>query len=179
MKDKKQHSRRGFTLIETLVAIAILVTSIVGPLSIAAKGLAASLLARDQITAFYLAQEGVEYIRGMRDENILAGETWLVGLKPQCTGGQLCNIDSKEDLFIECDTECPVLKYDEASGFYGTLSGEDSRFRRTIAMTEISSSEALIVVTIAWTSGLFPRSFSIREIITDWGSSVNQPISGS
>lgn len=181
-KTTRQEARgksRGFTLIETLVAIAVLVTSIVGPLSIAAKGLAASLLARDQVTAFYLAQEGIEYIRGMRDENILSGDSWLTGLKPACTGGQLCNVDSKNDLFIECDTECPLLNYDENTGFYGTPSGSPSRFRRTIAITELSATEAVVVATISWTSGLFPRTFSIREVITDWGTNISGPVTGS
>lgn len=162
--------KSGFTLVETLVAIAVLVTSIVGPLSIAAKGLAASLLARDQVTAFYLAQEGVEYVRGVRDENVLRGAGWLVGLKPQCTGGELCNVDSRNDALVECDLQCPVLTYDPQTGFYGGGTGSASRFRRTIAISEISPTEALVVATISWTSGLFPRTFSIREVITDWGS---------
>ena len=58
-----RNSNAGFTLIESLVAISILLLSISAPLTIASKGLASSFFARDQITAFYLAQDAVEYIR--------------------------------------------------------------------------------------------------------------------
>ena len=55
----KQKIARGFTLIETLIAVLILTTAIAGPLTIASKGLTATLVAKDQISAFYLAQDAV------------------------------------------------------------------------------------------------------------------------
>ena len=57
----------GFTLIESLVAITILVTAILGPMTIAATGISSAIYARDQETAFFLAQEGLEYVRNVRD----------------------------------------------------------------------------------------------------------------
>ena len=58
---------RGFTLLETFVAITILMFAVVGPLTIVSKALNASYDSRDQITAFYLAQDAIEYIRNVRD----------------------------------------------------------------------------------------------------------------
>ena len=57
----------GFTLIETLVAISILLIAVVGPLTISASSLQSSLNVRNQITASYLAEEAIEYIRNIRD----------------------------------------------------------------------------------------------------------------
>ncbi|MEK7184741.1 MAG: prepilin-type N-terminal cleavage/methylation domain-containing protein [Patescibacteria group bacterium] len=59
----KKMQNGGFTIIETLVAITILMISIAGPLTIAQKGLTASIYARDQITASYLSQELMEKIK--------------------------------------------------------------------------------------------------------------------
>lgn len=75
--------KKAFTLIETLVAISILTIALTGPLAVIAQALKSSYFARDQITAYYLAQEAVEYIRNLRDINGLKGidastaEEWL------------------------------------------------------------------------------------------------------
>jgi len=61
----------GFTLIETMVAVSLLSIAIVAPMQLAAQSLAGAYYARDQITAFYLAQEGIEAVRAVRDNNIL------------------------------------------------------------------------------------------------------------
>lgn len=72
---KHIQQKTGFTLIETLVAISILLIALTGPLTIAAKGLNTAYYARDQITAFYLAQEGIEYLRNIRDGEALFAES--------------------------------------------------------------------------------------------------------
>src|ERR1035437_4324893 len=62
-------SDEGFTLIETLVAISILMIAISGPLVVANKSLTAALYAKDQTTASYLAQEILESIRNEKDNS--------------------------------------------------------------------------------------------------------------
>ena len=68
----KKCTTQGFTLVETLIAITILTFAIAGPLSSASHALVATEVARDQLTASYLAQEGIEYVRAMRDDEYLA-----------------------------------------------------------------------------------------------------------
>ena len=61
---KVNHSKKaGFTIIETLVAIAILMIAISGPLVVATKSLTAATRAKNQSVASFLAQEGMELIR--------------------------------------------------------------------------------------------------------------------
>src|SRR3954462_3848275 len=62
---------RGFTLLETMVAVSLLAVAIVAPMSLTAQSLASAYYARDEVTAFYLAQEGLEVVRNIRDNNIL------------------------------------------------------------------------------------------------------------
>jgi type II secretory pathway pseudopilin PulG len=64
-------SGAGFTLVETLVAITVLLVAIVGPMTIAAQGLQASFFAREETTAVYLAQEGIEAVERARDNGAL------------------------------------------------------------------------------------------------------------
>lgn len=72
MRHLTNHQRRGFTLIETMIAITILTLAMAGPLYTASRSIVAAQTARDQLTASYLAQEGIEYARMMRDNQYLA-----------------------------------------------------------------------------------------------------------
>src|SRR3990167_9485995 len=79
VKSQKSKVKRGFSLIETLVAVLLLATAITGPLTIASKSFLVATVAKDQVTAFYLAQDAVEYVRFARDSNKLSGSDWLSG----------------------------------------------------------------------------------------------------
>ncbi len=128
------NTKKAFTLIETLVAISILTIALTGPLAVIAQALKSSYFARDQITAYYLAQEAVEYIRNQRDINGLKGidastaEDWLsnIAVDPTDPGQSLVNPYSaggesdaiKANLtrtstgytLTRCPTVCPPLK---------------------------------------------------------------------
>jgi type II secretory pathway pseudopilin PulG len=85
----KREGKRGFTIVETLVAISILIIALTGPLAIIASSLKSSYFSRDEITAAYLAQEPIEYIRNLRDQNALRSpdsSTWLRGISASDDG---------------------------------------------------------------------------------------------
>jgi type II secretory pathway pseudopilin PulG len=90
--NKKMNSKKGLTMVETLVAISILTIAVIGPLGIIAQALHTSYYTRDQMTAHYLAQEAIEYVRNLRDMQSIAitgkfvndpvsvPESWLDGV---------------------------------------------------------------------------------------------------
>lgn len=188
---------RGFTLIEMLVAVLLLTTALAGPLTIASKGLTASIVAKDQITAFFLAQDAVEYVRAKRDSNKLAGNSWLAGLE-NCTsaGGTIaCILDSLEQSPVTpstCGTllSCTVMRYDTTNNrfCYGSGTCSSSSFpvsiqlRRAIIITTPvggNANEAAITVNVSWCDlGLViancqvgvtgVHTVSVRENILDW-----------
>ncbi len=180
----------GFSIIETIVAIAILSVAMVTPLSLAQRGLSASVYARDQITAFYLGQEAVEYVRNIRDNNNLSGNSggpnWLSGLGA-CFEPGICGMDvtGTNGTVIDCSAsssrDC-LLTYNSATGIYGSerdsngtpVSGSvDSLFKRKfqIKIVPIGSddnAEALITVTVSWVSGVLSKTVVIKERILNW-----------
>ncbi len=185
-------SSSGFTLIETFVAITILVTAIAGPLTIASKGLQSAILAKDQLTASFLAQEGIEYIREVRDNNCLQiGCTdpstgvpvegkWLTGLE-SCTddnGNITCQVDASSNSstpITQCSSSgCDPLYYDDTlngatSGFYSyNTSGTRTSFVRSIQIIPINAHEATITSRVDWKTGPFSRFISVAEVISDW-----------
>src|SRR5579864_4923963 len=108
MINKKHLTVKGFTLMETLVAVLLLSIAIAGPLTIASKGIQATTLAKDQDSAFYLAQDAIEYVRWARDTNTLGNTNWLEGtinLTPcvSTDGSASCQIDTLKSTISACN----------------------------------------------------------------------------
>lgn len=61
----------GFTLIEIVVTIAILLTALVGPVALVTRGLFNFSFAKDKLIALNLAQEGLELVRAVRENNVI------------------------------------------------------------------------------------------------------------
>ncbi len=66
-----QQSTRGFTLVEMLVAVSVLLIVIVGPMTITARIAKSATFATEQVQAFFLAQEGIELAQKGRDDLLL------------------------------------------------------------------------------------------------------------
>ncbi len=174
---------RGFTLLETLVAVTILVIAIMAPMTIAQNALQNAIYARDQVTAFYLAQEGIEYARALRDKNIMQGNPWLQ--KPastancvspvdlnQCVvaaGSTGCNIDFVNFCNTLCATPsgCSPLKF-STTGYSTVGAGTVSKYTRTLTLEQITTQQYKVKVHMDWTSGRYQRQFDLEEILMDW-----------
>ena len=186
----------GFTLVETLVAISILALAIVAPMTLTTQSLTSAYYARDQMTAFHLAQEAIESVRAARDENILSNNADLLAGIP--SGGVPFVIDTRDNKMTLCDqgnpAQCPYLRTSEnasAASFYaygpvGTIDiysdqpgWESTRFRRTIAAEMISGSnndEMKVTVTVAWQTGAYQlRTVTMRENLYRWITNVGGP----
>ena len=128
MKKIQNKGLTGFTLIETLVAITILTLGIVGPLELAYKSISYTKLSQNKITASYLAQEGMELVRYIRDTNKINSNPWLQGLA-NCRGA-FCRIDAYSVSVNACGVgpTCPPIRYSASSRFnssiipYGVIS---------------------------------------------------------
>lgn len=165
----KYQTQKGFTLVETLVAIFILTLSITGPLFIAQQSFTSATTARDRTTASFLAQEGIEYIRSVRDHNYLSNETnWLQDLNACFLGS--CVIDASVPTYpsvTACSGTCDPL-VQTSSGFFGYQSGEESKFTRTISMTQIQAHEVLLEVDVSWEYKGTTRRIIIEERLFNW-----------
>ncbi len=184
-KKKKFTSKNlGFTVVETLVAVSILSISILAGFTAVQNGLKASINAKDQITAFYLIQDVMEFIKNKRDNNALASinggsNAWLDGLVTT-TGGTLpgpchfttkCIIDSALTTvtsFGGANSAAEVLRRNSTTGLVGyNSSWPATNFKRVISFQEIvgSPNEVTATVWISWTQGNSTRSFQVSENI--------------
>jgi prepilin-type N-terminal cleavage/methylation domain-containing protein len=103
--------KEGFTLIESVVAISVLVTALVGPMTLAAHSISAQKTAKNTLIAANLAQEGIEFVKWYRDNNVLQemakslpnnpAEKWLDGLD-SCRAS-MCGVDGNRLQDIDGD----------------------------------------------------------------------------
>ncbi len=158
---------KGFTIVETLVAVAILMISIAGPLTIAQKGLTAAIYARDQVTASFLAQDAMEYIKNIRDNDLNSGD-WLNRLS-MCIGTSAqCIIDTISGTITRTTSPSNYTLYNDGSG-YKTSGTIKTQFNRSfyVDITNISNSgyEATVFVTVSWTNGTIANAVTLENQI--------------
>lgn len=167
----------GFTILETLIAVAILVAGIIGTTSAVQTGISSYIFSKDQIIAFYLAQEGFEQIRNTRDENALKQQPWLTGIADSsddpCYFGNTCYVDPffASEIFTRCiggPGSCPMLRQHTAGSFGYNSAWTPSIFRRELRLTRINANEISILVTVNWSKGTVSRQFRGRGNILNW-----------
>ena len=66
----------GYSLVEVLVAISVLLIALVGPLTIAQTGLKRAIVSKDQTMAIFLAQEGIEAVVRLRENRALNSSSY-------------------------------------------------------------------------------------------------------
>jgi hypothetical protein len=132
------------------------------------------------VTAFYLAQEGLEFVRYVRDTNYLSNPSstdsgkWVENLD-DCASGSGCQIDVtsyfNSGSFGGVDGEisscniagCDVLRVHNDTGLY-TYSTNDSSatsFVRTITVSSISVNEIQVVSQVSWQTGTIKKDIEL------------------
>lgn len=79
-------SSGGFTLTEVMIAMMILTTAIVSVTSLLVGLISSNRNNLTTLQAYYLAQEGLEAVRNIRDTNWLHNRDWLGGASEQLWG---------------------------------------------------------------------------------------------
>lgn len=161
MMNVKQ-KQQGYSLVEVLVAVTVLLIALVGPLTIASKGLKNASLAREQNTAFFLAQEGIEAVVKIREDNALsvyAGnntEVWdkveAINEDDACTTESPCGVDVDADFTLfECSTNtCDLYISDSGRGIYGhNSSGDATNYNRELVVN-VNESRVHVLSTVTW-----------------------------
>jgi prepilin-type N-terminal cleavage/methylation domain-containing protein len=71
MKKTRYTTAAGFSLVEMLVSVSVLLIVIVGPMTVTSRAAKSSSFATEQVQAFFLAQEGLEIAQKIRDDLLL------------------------------------------------------------------------------------------------------------
>jgi prepilin-type N-terminal cleavage/methylation domain-containing protein len=172
-----QPLQKGFTLIETLVAVLIFSTSIVSLIVLTAGGVSNTNFVRSKLTAQYLGEEGIDLVRAVRDASLRYGNPQgITDLVSQCApsnGGctiEPLNENLDSNAIVSCGGECAPLMMTENSGIYTHDTVSDStetQFTRTITV-EDSAGELKIESKVDWSFGNNDFSVVNHEYLYPW-----------
>jgi prepilin-type N-terminal cleavage/methylation domain-containing protein len=184
--------QKGFTLLETLVAVFILTLALTGPIYIASLAIRGSVESRDNISAYHLAEEAIEVIRNRRDNISLQSSgdetSWIYNIVDASGCVNSATESSIKTCYMTRDTSgiytftacgsggCPPLVFDpEGSIIYGAtglIGASNSKFTREVYIQVASQDgstnaepnrEIDVVVTIRWPDRGTVRKFQVIE----------------
>ena len=162
---------RGFSLLETIIAIMVLTLAMTAVFSLVSHGIRSVSASSNEMVASFLASEGLEYIRNIRDVNVKGGKDALLNKFSDCFSSEGCVVDAYNDTIAACSVECPYLKFDSGLGVYNhaTEAGNNvpTIFTRKILMEDVRTvggkkEEIRVRVIVSWPQ--FPGAAEKRSI---------------
>lgn len=159
----------GFTLLETLFAILIFSAALISLMAISSKGISATNQVKNETTAFYLAQEGLEVVRNVRDSNFNAsgGVLWNT-LINQCEGTSCEVVYNGLVPSISTCQQCEVFQ--NAAGYYVNGTGTPTGFFREITLTPqgTTQDEYLVTSKVRWQAKNIERKVELQTLLKKW-----------
>lgn len=167
----KNNSPAGFTMLETVVAIGVILTGLVGVLVLASQNARSVRVANDRIVAAHLAEEAIEVVIAIRDSNWLSRQSWRTNL-PSTTQG-----------IVDYSSSAVTVAADPASYCLSLVNGAyvhqpppcNTLFRRHLEIIERSElingtpvNYVELRAIVEWTQGRVARSITAVDHLYDW-----------
>ncbi len=197
MSGTKRKTKTGFTLIETIIAIFILLVGIVGSYNATQDISFSSNQTRQRLIAAYLAQEATEIVKNQRDTNFRRNAGWnaelnigayqpqydtvsflaeniniTAKLESECPLAELANAPS-ENCYKEIyeSSDISFLALNAANQYvYDNAAGQRTIFKRFVVISASSvSAPALVINTyVLWKAKDRVASLRVTSEIYNW-----------
>lgn len=156
--------KKAFTLMEVIVSIAIIAIALVSIISLINFSISGISANKSKITAYGLAQEGLEIVRNIRDNNWLDHKSKVTDWRTNLAAGiYRAQYDSQ---LLLADNNVP-LKID-ANGFYQYTSGTNTIFYRKITISNIDDNQFKVVVEVSWKEKSRNLTTSVESRLYNW-----------
>ncbi|MEA3453256.1 MAG: prepilin-type N-terminal cleavage/methylation domain-containing protein [Patescibacteria group bacterium] len=166
---------KGFTLVELLIATSIIGVGLMGAFTAVQQGISAMDYSNSRFVAAFLAQEGVEVIKSMRDTNLLQSTTWNDGFsfngdyELQYTDAHslspilfsvICSPDCFNDLHFLTKTN---------NGFYDYGPSSETKFKRKIRIENLPPDKIELEITVYWRkTGGGTHKLILKQHVYNW-----------
>ncbi len=149
--------------------------AIAGPLTIANQALTAALGSRNAMIATYLAQDGMESIKNIKDNN---GTDFLANLGDViCTPSQHCQtptawsngsfITSVADVCDQSSQGCKLYVGDTTNYTYSSQTQRTPFTRYYYLSAGSNDNERVVTVVVDWNDGSIPNEIKLQELMTN------------
>ncbi|MDZ7798029.1 MAG: hypothetical protein U5L76_00240 [Patescibacteria group bacterium] len=175
---KIKNKIKGMSLMETILAVGLVMSVIIGSLTIGIYTTRIGRSSQNRLIAINLAQEGVEVVRNIRDTNWLKENSWNDGLAEGTYKIDQYVLTSPPEKWFQklkgagnCDDSNPCWLYlDNDYGFYSlnSTAGKNTGFSRVIEITNIDVNTIQVVSRINWQENGKDKEYLIEEKLTDW-----------
>lgn len=148
LKIKKNQKKSGFSIGEVLISVFLISIALTTIMTMYNAGVKEIIDERDSVIASLLAQEGVELIRNIRDNNWANGDSSFLDIDDSTAG---CRIDVGSINICEDSPPDYLLSY-SGSFYVHDSSGSATRFSRKVIINTIASSpdEKEILSIVTW-----------------------------
>lgn len=168
-----KNTHKGFSIVESLIAISIVTLSITSATSIVQSSLQNTSLIKARSVAAGLAYEGIEYARNLRDTNNLSGNDFDGGdfANFVATCGDGCTLDtiSSGSAYAACNGDCSPMQ--KTNMGYVLTGGTDSPFVRTITaqfnQIEGENAEVKIISEVSYRSSTRDETLRLESYLLD------------
>ncbi len=164
-------SQSGQSLIEVMVAITLLTVGFLGITSLLSRSLALNRVTTNQLTATYLASEGVEIAKNLIDHDVYAGGDGQWGACFSGKGGTDFELDYTT---IDCGTltqfsKTPLYYHPDTHFYnYNSNGGTATDFTRDVRV-QMSGDEAIVNTIVSWSGlGGSPGSINLEDHFYKW-----------
>ena len=161
-------AQKGQLLIESIVAISLIVVGLLGMFALLSQSLGLRRVVSERYIATYLATEGIEIVKNMLDTDYIEDLVWNNGANAIGTGDFTADYNSSSLQSI--GGVAPPLSYDSVTGIYSYDVGDSTKFRRTITTNLSADGEKLQVNSVVdWiTRGGGQFTINLEDHFFNW-----------
>lgn len=167
---------RGQSLIETTIALGVIITGLAGAITLIAYSLRSSGTSMDRMIALHLAWEGIEVAVNTRDSNYMAGNAFDDGLDGGGDQTAIAVFDPTAGTWVfdfvpNAFADDATLLYQQG-GMYRQATvppgGNATSFRRLLILDASVADQVRVVSTVQWKDGSTTRQVRSERVIYDW-----------
>lgn len=156
----------GFTILEIIIAIAVITLAVGSLVALTSFSVSTVPVSKQKLVATYLAQEGIEIVRNIRDKNFLQDQNWRIGISSgawEIDYGTASLSQAYASNFLRVNS----------NGYYNYAAGILTQFQRKITISDnpdgdATSEDISVKSEIIWQDKGKAYSVALESWLYNW-----------